>query len=644
MQKLLQLLTVLIFTVCVNNSQAQQANPANIGAVKGLLQDTVHKYTVKSATVSLYRSDSTLLNYQLSSNYGEFIFRNLPLNAKYYIEVSHISYQLLRQSFSPTTAQSTIDLKNLILKPKDITLAEVKIGVPPIQMNGDTLEFNASAFKLDSNAVVEDLLRKIPNVTLWGDGQITVNGREVKSLLVNGKDFFGGDFKMALQNISKNAVQKVQVYNTQKNENNLLDSSLTVNLKLKKGKDTGHFGKIGGGYGTTERFEADGNINFFAPKMQLGIIVAGNNVNKIANNMRTLTANSTFKPSGINVEYQPDFRANGINRTNTAGVTFNYNFIEKPTYDSRSVLTANYFVQNRNNDIISTSATTTTIGTASKIFDNNSTTNNTLSTNQNFDSKFDVTKRNYQLNISQNLSVNTGETNNRSLRSAANQLNQLTSTNNTSGQNKYTNTGFGLSTNYRYNNYMNYKQKIRSYNVRYNLNYTDSDNERTDLTAFRSFTNTASNRDFNRKYNNNDNNINQVLFAEISSLKRLFFGNKQLAKIDFGVSNEISMVNSNDNSEVADLNTSTGTYQANTYLSNHLQTNTLSEMPALTLTRSFNKSLSNRFYRNLNFSASAKQKLSFQDNRSDKSFQNISRNYSNFVPTASIYYSRSQYG
>ena len=644
MQKLLQLITVISFTVCFYNVRAQQANPNNIGSVKGLLQDTLHKYTVKSATVSVYRSDSTLLNYQLSNNYGEFSFRNLPLNNKYYIEVSHVSYHLFRKGFTLTGTEKAIDLKTLILIPKEVELNEVEIRVPPIQMNGDTLEFNAAAFKLDSNAVVEDLLRKIPNVTLWGDGQITVNGREVKSLLVNGKEFFGGDFKMALQNISKNALQKVQVYNVQKNETNPLDSTLTVNLKLKKGKDKGYFGKVGGGYGTTERFEADGNINFFAPKLQLGIIAAGNNVNKIANNTRDLTANSTFKGVGTNVEYQPDFRATGINRTKTGGATFSYNFIEKPTYDKKSAITANYFGQNRINDIISNSQTTTTIGAGTRIFDNVSSNNSTLSNNQNFDSRFEYAKLNHRLNISQNLFVNSGETNNLSLRNALNQQNDTTSTNNTVGQNTYTNMGFRLRADYRYNNFMKFKQKIRSFNVRYNLNVEDSDNERTDLTKFRSFVNAASNRDFNRRYNNDGSNIYQQLFVELPGLKRLFFGDKRLARIDFNFSNDLSMVNSNNNSQVADFDNLTSNYQNNAYLSNNLRTNLITETPSLTFTRSFSKHLSNRFNRNLNFNISAKQKFSYQDNQSDKQFQNISRSYSNFIPAALISYNRYQYG
>lgn len=644
MHKLLKLFTVLSFTVGTYHVQAQQANPTNIGSVKGVLQDTVHKYTVKSATVSIYRADSTLLNYQLSNNYGEFSFRNLPVNNKYYIEVSHIGYQLLRRGFTISGAQSAIDLKSLILKPSEVALKEIKIRIPPIQMNGDTLEFNAAAFKLDSNAVVEDLLRMIPNVTLWGDGQITVNGREVKSLLVNGKEFFGGDFKMATQNISKNALEKVQVYNVQKDEQNPLDSTLTVNLKLKKGKDTGHFGKVGGGYGTTERFETDANINFFAPKLQLGIIGAGNNVNKIAGNIRTLTANSTFKNNGINVEYQPDFRATGINRTNTGGATFSYNFVEKPTYQNRSVLTANYFVQNKNNDIISNSQTTTTTGLDNKVLDNTSSTNSTLSNNHNFDSRFEYGTQKHQLTIGQNMSLNSGETTNQSLRSSANQQNELTSTNTVNGINNYNNKSFGLNADYRYNNYINYKQKIRNFNVRYRLTVNERDNERTDLTSFRSFVKPTSDRDFNRRYDNAGSNINQQIFAELPQLKRLFFGDRRLADIDFSVNNDFLMENSKDNNRVADFNNSLDEYSTNTYLSNNLRTNTITEMPSLTVQKNFYKRLSNRFNRSLTFSASAKHKFSYQDNSSDKSFQNIKRSYSNFVPAASIRYSKNQYG
>lgn len=644
MNKLLHLIPIIIFILGTFTVNAQQVVPNNSGFVRGLLQDTIHKYTVKSATISIYRADSTLLNYQLSNNYGEFSFKNLPLATKYYIEVSHISYQILRQSFELTGKQNTIDLKVLILKPKEVQLKEVQIRIPPIQMNGDTLEFNAAAFKLDSNAVVEDLLRKIPNVTLWGDGQITVNGREVKSLLVNGKEFFGGDFKIALQNIPKNALEKVQVYNTNNNENNPLDSMLTVNLKLKKGKDTGYFGKFGGGYGTTNRFEADGNINIFIPKLQVSIVSASNNVNKIANNLKTLTSNNTFKGSDLNVEYQPDFSVNGISRTNVGGVTLSYNFIEPPTHETKSTFTANYFVQNRNNDVILTSQTVTAITEGNKIFDNTSTNSNSLSTNQSFDSRFEYAKQSHRLEITQSFSVNTNKSNNSSLRSTSNQEHELTSTNNTVGQNKYNNKTFRFNVDYNYNRSLNYKNKIRSFNVRYSLKINDNNGERENLTSLRSFVDSTSNRDYNRKYNTNGNNLNQHLYAELTELQKILFGYKRLVNTNFNISNDLKIQNYDSKNQVSDLNSLINNYTTNTYLSNNVHINTIKETPALNLTQSYTKNISNRFNRNVSLNLSLRQQFSYQDNRSVKLFQNITRKYSNFVPQVSVSYYRSQYG
>ena len=131
---------------------------------------------------------------------------------------------------------------------------------------------------------------------------------------------------------------------------------------------------------------------------------------------------------------------------------------------------------------------------------------------------------------------------------------------------------------------------------------------------------------------------------ELPGLKRLFFGDKRLAGIEFNFSNEFGLANSNNDSQVADFDNLTSNYQNNAYLSNNLRTNLITETPSLTFTRRFGKRLSNRFDKNYEFRISAKQKFSLQDNRSDKSFQNISRGYSNFIPAALISYYRYQYG
>ncbi|MBB6239084.1 hypothetical protein HDC90_003731 [Pedobacter sp. AK013] len=636
---------LIVFSILFSfyNTKAQQANPTQIGAVKGLIRDTTHNYNLKSATVSLFKGDSTLVSYQLSNNYGEFSFKNLPLNAKMYIEISHVGYQLLRKSFTIIDAKSTLDLKTLIIATKDNNLQDVEIRVAPITMNGDTLEFNAAAFKLDSNAVVEDLLRKIPNVTLWGDGQITVNGREVKSLLVNGKQFFGGDFKMATQNIAKNALDKVQVYR-ERNESNPLDSTLTVNLKLKKGKDIGYFGKIGAGYGTTKKYESDANFNMFSPKMQLGIIGASNNINKTANSIRSLTANSTFRGLNTNVEYQPDFRQSGINQSNVGGLTFNYNFIEKPVYDKKSTLGANYFLQNKNFDNLSEIQTTTSINSTEKIFEKNISNNSSVSTNQNFDSSFEFAKKNHRLNINQSISLNNGTTDNDIQRSAYNSQNVLTSTNNTKGQNDFNNKGFNLAI--RYNLSPNYitqrKHRFNGFNANYILSINDNDSQRSDLTSFRSFVNTASNTDYNRRYNTQRQAYSQTLQLEIPNLRSLLFGYKRLAGFDLTIKNNLQLKNNKDNNQVEDLKGNI--YAPNTYLSNNTKTDIIDETPGLTLSKSFRKSLSNRFDKNLKIEASAKQRFIFQNNKSDRALQNIYRTYNRFVPEVSMDYSNYQYG
>src|SRR5215217_4074369 len=307
MSKLTTLTLAFLLSIASITLRAQQANSTNPGSAKGLVRDTAQNYVLKSATVSVYKaSDSTLLSYQVTNNYGEFNFKNLPVNLPLRLDVSHVGYMTSRKQFTIPSGKNTIDLQTIIATRRDVTLNDVVISVPPISMNGDTLEFNAAAFKLDSNAVVEDLLRAIPNITLWGDGQITVNGKEVKSLLVNGKSFFGGDMKLATQNLAKNSVQKIQVYNKSRSQESRADSTMEMNIKLKKGKDIGFFGKIGAGYGTNNRFETDGSINMFTPKMQLAVVGAINNINKIADNTGDLMSSSTFKGVGTNVEYQPD--------------------------------------------------------------------------------------------------------------------------------------------------------------------------------------------------------------------------------------------------------------------------------------------------------------------------------------------------
>lgn len=640
------LVMAFLLAITVMNTQAQQAVPINLGTVKGIIRDTLHNHVLKSATVSIYKAaDSTLLSYQVSNTYGEFNFAKMPVNVVLKVEISHVGYQPLQKKFSIPANTNLTDLKTLIISPRDITLKDVVISIPPISMNGDTLEFNAAAFKLDSNAVVEDLLRKIPNITLWGDGLITVNGREVKTLLVNGKPFFEGNAKIATQNIPKNALEKIQVYNTANDKNNPLDSSLTINLKLKKGKDIGYFGKVGGGYGTHTRYESDASFNIFSPKMKLAIVGASNNINKSLRDIQTLLNNSTFKGVGTDVEYQPDFRKSGLNQAKATGLNFSYDFKEKPDWNNKSVLTSNYFLQNENGENRTETQKTTTINETEKSLEKTTDKSATEITRQIFNNNYQWRNKLHSLSFSQYYTENQGNSNNVSFTTAGNALNTISSTNNSIQQSNYTNTNFNLRADYSwYENYSKPELRFKGMEASYEVSIKDNTNDRLNITEFKSFTNSNSDKRFNRKYETWSNGINQQIDLKFPNVMPLIVGELELGGINLELSNKLEINGSKEHNKVQDFNELNQDYEDNPYLTNQMRTNVITETPGLDLRKSFYKSLSNRYNKNLSLHFNPKQQFIHQNNQSERSFQNINRSYSRFLPSASISYSNYQFG
>jgi hypothetical protein len=164
---------------------------------------------------------------------------------------------------------------SLALNHKDS--AVVVTYTAPIRMNGDTLEINPGAFKMKGDAVVEELLNQVSGITIWSDGSITVNGKKVENLFVDGKPFMGStDARVATQNLPKSAIDKIQLY--QEYDRSKIgevqqpqDSLLTMNIKLKESNKKGYFGKLGVGYGTRERFESDFSFQTYNKQTNVGI-------------------------------------------------------------------------------------------------------------------------------------------------------------------------------------------------------------------------------------------------------------------------------------------------------------------------------------------------------------------------------------
>lgn len=623
---------VLLSILCFSFSQSYAQTTAPIlGSIKGIVRDTVHNYVLKAATVSIYKADNTVINYSLSNNYGEFKFINLPIAQPLRLDISNVGYKTVSKTITIPKGQTLLDLKTIVISPQDVNLKEVTITIPPITYNNDTLEINAVAFKLDTNATVEDLLKKVPNITVWGDGVITVNGKEVKSLLVNGKQFFGGDNKIALQNIPKNALEKIQIFNTA-SKDNPLDSNLVANLKLKKGKDRSYFGKISSGYGTDNHYQFDGNLNFSTPKLQLSIIGASNDVNKIPDDINTLMRNSTYKGVGTSVEYQSDFSQAGVNQGNVAGAQMAYNFKpDSKDWDNRNSLTADYYFKSLQSTNTSDAQTITTIANNNQLssFNNNSSFN--TSDRHRFNSIYNYYKKKHRIDLSESFNLENGNNGSNNIRSAQNNEQQLTSTNNGISQGNFNNKNFRLTAGYNYQNYNNWKQRFRSLNASYNVFVTDNSNDRTEITAFKDLLNNAHNRDFNRRYQTNNKNVTQNMRLAVPNLASIFFGNKHLSGFNAEINGGLTLANNKDRNFIEDF--TAGQYLKNTYLSNDLQTNQADFTPGFTLSKSFNKRLSNRYYKSLSIKVTAAQQFIDQNNQSDRSFQNIKKSYSNFVPS-----------
>ncbi len=206
--KKIALLVCCIFTLSLIAAAQQPA-----GIIKGTLVDSAGSERLAGATVSiLLEKDSSVVSYIVTDSTGSFNIKDLPTN-KYQLIVSFQGYLPYEKSINITDARPLTDLGRIILKKDMNTLDElVLVSNVPIQIKGDTTQFNASAFKTVPNANAEDLLKKLPGVEVDVDGNVKAQGEDVTKIYVDGKEFFGKDPKMATKNITAEMIQSVQVY------------------------------------------------------------------------------------------------------------------------------------------------------------------------------------------------------------------------------------------------------------------------------------------------------------------------------------------------------------------------------------------------------------------------------------------------
>ncbi|MES2650894.1 MAG: outer membrane beta-barrel protein [Bacteroidota bacterium] len=308
----------LILTFSIATAFAQKGN------ISGILLDSAdQKKTLNYATISVFKvGDSVLTTYKLSDDKGVFKVPNLQLNVNYRLIINAWQYKVLRKEVMLSSTLPELNLGKLLLSVSPTALNEVEImgERPPIIVRKDTIEFNAESFKTLPSAVVEDLLKKLPGVEIAADGSIQVNGKAVSKILVDGKEFFGGDQQIATKNLPANIIDKVQLSDdpeAKRRDPDIVAGNVPqiINLKLKKAIKSGAFGKIYAGGGPRDLFEGGGIMNFFRDTTQVSILGYGNNVNKPGFNMSDIMRIGGFSRTGVNsmmMNSEGGFALNGI--------------------------------------------------------------------------------------------------------------------------------------------------------------------------------------------------------------------------------------------------------------------------------------------------------------------------------------------
>lgn len=271
-------LFALLFASCfVISSIAQNLS------ISGSLADAANQPVMFANVVVLRQADSSLVTGSTTDMDGNFKIDNLQAG-KVIIKASYLGMEDL--FLNRELATESLVLGKLVLKEKATNLKEVTVvtaAIPVIQ-KGDTTQINADAYKTNPDASAEDLVTKMPGITIQ-DGKVQAQGETVQKVLVDGKEFFGDDANAVLKNLPAEVIDKIQIFDKKSDQSAFSgfddgNTSKTLNIITKPQFRNGMFGKVVGGYGYDDKWKGGFNLNFFNDKRRLTILGNTNNINE----------------------------------------------------------------------------------------------------------------------------------------------------------------------------------------------------------------------------------------------------------------------------------------------------------------------------------------------------------------------------
>jgi hypothetical protein len=260
----------------------------NTATLKGKLVDSIGKQSLKDASITVLEAkDSTLDVFGLAKADGSFVVEKISFG-EMLVMIKFQGYEAYSKKVNFSKANASVDLGTIYLRLAANDLGEVTVTQSPITIKKDTVQFNASSFKTKPNAVLEDLLKKLPGVQVEADGTVKAQGENVQRVLVDGKRFFGDDPKLATKNLPPDMIDKIQVFDALNDQSAFTgfddgNRIKTINITTKKDKRKGYFGRavVGGGSDSQEgRYDNNVNLSYFNGDRQITLTGQANNVNK----------------------------------------------------------------------------------------------------------------------------------------------------------------------------------------------------------------------------------------------------------------------------------------------------------------------------------------------------------------------------
>lgn len=347
----------LLATVCTLLLSAQKSDLG--GVVKNKAGEGLGFATV----TLLFPEDSTLAYFDITDGNGLYEIKDIK-SGDYVLQAAFLGHNTFYKKVNVSDNDKVKTIAPIVLEERSTELGQVEIEgeAIPFLIKKDTVEYNSGAFRTKTNASAEDLLKKLPGVEVDKDGAIKAQGEGVTRVLVDGKEFFSNDPKLATKNIPANAIKKVQVYDKKSEASEFTgiddgEREKTINLLLKEDRKNGAFGEVTAGYGTDDRYALSGKVSRFTAKSQALVLGNANNINdyglSIGDFISFSGGPSVFRSGGggLNGSVPVNYGQNQQGQLNSGlgAATYSYEF------NKNNTISGNYLYSNTNRTLIENS-------------------------------------------------------------------------------------------------------------------------------------------------------------------------------------------------------------------------------------------------------------------------------------------------